>query len=412
MLTKCHSREDARSRFQAMVNTVASDTGAINGKVKYSRPCGPICYNAAMPVRVLEARLLRYYAGIVASAPCKPALIGLRRIFIQHVYVDKIMGTETITTVQMDVASGRSGPHLETQTFTLYNEVSMDALRLLEPDAEPYTQMLRDRAGDESLNASGHGPYTHVSERELISLVIDPIIALTEAELRVTDIEVLLYILDVEPARWKPSWSVPESHDRYIYRGRREPVTKFMLHALIDEEVHCEAMRYDDDVYVPEGLEALRDWLEDMPYGADESPEDAAVEAEDGEEEAESDGESGGGGDDTDVVEIPSEEDPVAEQLATLNLTKLADGYFDATTGQHCGTLDTIMVGEPHIRCVCALHDNCKCFMQTRTFFPQKWHACIKWMADGRGVCSDRHEALMVELKKSFGIQARPRARR
>ena len=98
-----------------MVSSIANDTKSIPDKVRYTRPCGPICDDIEIDVKILIARVLYFYAKLVTDTPGSPSTVGVQNLFIQHsmknLTLDKVH--ETIY-ASLDFAGGRRGPHLAT----------------------------------------------------------------------------------------------------------------------------------------------------------------------------------------------------------------------------------------------------------------------------------------------------------
>jgi hypothetical protein len=112
--SKYNSREHAANQFRAKVRVVCTDEGAVPEFVRYSRPCFPVCDNSPCDVKLLEARMLKYFEEVVKAKKCKPVLVGLQHVILEIAASDD----DDLTTtwhVSLDIASGRAGPLLPTQ---------------------------------------------------------------------------------------------------------------------------------------------------------------------------------------------------------------------------------------------------------------------------------------------------------
>jgi hypothetical protein len=272
---RSHGRGDHMRSFQALVQTIAADTGALPDAATYRRPCDPICKCSPPEIRVLEARLLRYYSLVVKEAPVRPAVIGVLHIFIKHVFVDHTSHDVVTYIASLETALAQSGPHLPSQTFTLWTDSEEQGSTILAAQEAPYHEMLRRHGDRPPLDTGGMGAYRHVSERELTELVLGRLLQKDALEVRHARVSVTCSLLDVQPARWDPSWSIDESHDYCLLLGEKAS-TSFDLNgsAASDDE----SVDFLDRAMAGEGLnlfalpdyDLLADWLSELDFGAPE----------------------------------------------------------------------------------------------------------------------------------------------
>ena len=222
------NRVQAELHFNQLVTVAAEEKPRI-GKVQYARTCGPICKKEPMCLRRLEARLLKTLDDIVSGLPTTHQKVGMEEVFL-NLLLDHDSELANDIVVSLDFASAKSGPHLPTQTFTLFKKVETSQGSLLVPLGTPHVHVevstgkknidQRVAPWRRIIDATALGTYFHVSERLLVQKVLSPMFEplkrLGDA-FDVDDWGVSVRKMSVAPARWHPDFGVPLSYDIYWY---------------------------------------------------------------------------------------------------------------------------------------------------------------------------------------------------
>lgn len=222
------NRLQAELHFNQLVTVAAEEKPRI-GKVQYARTCGPICKKEPMCLRRLEARLLKTLDDIVSGLPTTHQKVGMEEVFL-NLLLDHDSELANDIVVSLDFASAKSGPHLPTQTFTLFKKVETSQGSLLVPLGTPHVHVevstgkknidQRVAPWRRIIDATALGTYFHVSERLLVQKVLSPMFEplkrLGDA-FDVDDWGVSVRKMSVAPARWHPDFGVPLSYDIYWY---------------------------------------------------------------------------------------------------------------------------------------------------------------------------------------------------
>jgi hypothetical protein len=421
MLGTSNSRTHHVDKFQEIAHNVASDIGGLKGTVPYISPCPEVCSKSLLPVKVLEARILKYFATVVAGLDTKATVVGVHHLFFDAEFSNKTLGHQRSVTISLETAAQRSGPHLANQTFTIWDEMIVQALprqlRILNPREHPHVQTLSKRDNAHQVDTLGRhrGAYAHLSERELTGFLLRTLLGLPHAELIQMDAHVTVSRLNVLPAKWQASWGVPEAHDMFVRDGVRSNVTFDLPVPGAEEEtgdfLQNAMAAADDESVAMHGLEdynQLAEWLEGI-FVQEDGHEEEELQSQDDESDIvvpSDDEDSDGGADNPEEVDVV-EDDPIQKVMTQLGVVAVDQEIFDESMNRHIGTLTTVIAGEVYIKLECKWHNDCRMFLNTRTRFVDKWIACLKHLHSGRNRSAKQHAEDIVVLKESFGIHPR-----